>query len=667
MAASPLTTDAILGDSGIIADRLERFDHRPQQVEMASQVAAALSGPRHLIVEAGTGVGKSFGYLVPAILAVTDEDDQRRLPRIVISTHTISLQEQLLSKDLPFLNSVIPREFSSVLAKGRRNYISLRRLQLAMQRAASLFHDDEQLAQMAELARWAKSTHDGSQSDLPQVPDGRIWDEVASDHANCLGKKCPTYSACHYYRARRRMHHSQLLIVNHALFFTDLALRRDGASILPDYQAVVFDEAHTVPHAAREYFGQSLGSGQIEYALSRLYNDRNGRGLLVHRRWKGGQQAVARVRAVAQDFFASVEDWLAERPGQNGRVREVGIVQNRLTPVLDELADKLRSFGQRIEDESERHDFLSASRRLQAMAIGVGSWLQQQDASCVHWVERKVTRARAPRISLRAAPVDVGPALRRHLFDEVPSVIMTSATLAVGQQRSFDYFKNLVGLTKCQTKCLGSPFDYQRQVKLVLVDGMPDPTRDPDDYARLSVSVIQRYIDQFNGRTFVLFTSYKMLREVAQAIQRWLVERNLKLYNQADGTPRHRLLESFKEDPHGVLLGTDSFWQGVDVPGDALKCVIITRLPFSVPDHPVLQAQLESIRASGGNPFLDHQVPEAIIKLRQGFGRLIRSADDSGLVVVLDPRVRTKQYGRHFIESLPTCELAYDHAIGSCE
>lgn len=666
MASDDLTPASILGPNGTIAARLASYEHRPQQLEMASAVADAIQGKRHLMIEAGTGIGKSFGYLVPAILAVTEDRQEGRPRRIIVSTHTISLQEQLLHKDVPFLNSVIPREFSCVLGKGRRNYLSRRRLELARRRAASLFFQDAHLTQLREISEWVDDTSDGSQSDLEVLPHPAVWDEVASDHANCMGRKCKTYNTCFYYAARRRLQNAQLLIVNHALFFTDLAIRRgEKGGFLPDYDVVIFDEAHTLPQAARDHLGFAVSSGQVDFTLSRLYNDRTQRGLLVQQEWPAGQRAVMHVRRIAANFFDQIEHWHQQHPAEHGRVREQGIVDNPLTPVLCELATKILHFGRQQADESEWQDYASAGRKLQGLAAGIAGWLEQEDRESVHWIERLAGRTGRMRVELRSAPVDIGPRLRTQLFGRVSSVIMTSATLSTGRAGDFAYFKRLIGLTQCTTKTLGSPFDYRRQVELAVLKGMPDPSSDPEQYTRLCTSIIQRYVQRYDGRTFALFTSYKMLRDVAYQLQPWLAAQQLQLYSQADGTPRNRLLENFRANPQGVLLGTDSFWQGVDVPGDALKCVVITRLPFSVPDHPLMQAQLEHIRQGGGQPFFDFQVPEAIIKLRQGFGRLVRTRDDTGTVVILDPRVFTKSYGRLFVQALPECNLVEDYAIGA--
>lgn len=677
-----VAASSLLGAEGPIARALgEGYEPRAEQLRMAALVEQCLTDRSHLLVEAGTGVGKSFAYLVPAIVRATAMQET-----VVVATNTIALQEQLVRKDIPMLQAALGElgACKAVLVKGRGNYVSIRRLKLASQRQDKLLPDAAARRSLHQIEDWVYETEDGSLSTLPALERPGVWDKVQSDHANCMGRKCPNYNECFYQSARRAMEGARILVCNHALFFSDMALRMRGTGFLPEYQHVVLDEAHGVEDVASDHFGVTLSEGKVAHLLGTLYHQKTGKGYLAQLELAAGdiapiERAVSRVmeaERAARSLFDDVVRLVESGGAPGGRIRRPDAIANPLTPAMNDLVLALKRVKDFVEQEPDRYEITAYIQRAGDIADAAEVLVSQTLDGYVYWAETKDSDESSrfsARVKLACSPIEVGPMLREHLFGREHSVVLTSATLSTRkvredeplehQEMAFHHTLSRLGCEGARTVQMGSPFDYASQVELFVDTTVPNPQSGKDkadwksapreSFEDAIASRVHDHVVATDGGAFVLFTSFALLNRTASRLGPGFMAMGMDVFVQGRGGARGQMLEDFRNSQRGVLFGAASFWQGVDVRGDALRNVIITRLPFDPPDRPIVEARSERIRERGGDPFRDDALPRAVIRFKQGFGRLIRSAGDRGRVVVLDPRLVTTGYGRSFLAAVP--------------
>jgi ATP-dependent DNA helicase DinG len=646
MASLLNTVSAIFSERGALS-KFKEFELRPQQGRMASAIADALTQKKHFIVEAPTGVGKTLAYLVPAILYA-----QEAKRKAIVSTHTKNLQEQIARKDIPIVRSLLDSKFTAVVLKGRGNYLCTTRLRRALEATALLFND-KQVEQLKLLDDWSRRTTTGDLEDVDFAVDPDVWEMVASEKGVCSSQVCGL--GCFFQQVKEGARQARLVVMNHALFFTLFATQESDEFFVFPNDFVILDEAHTLEHVAGVGIGKKISRYQVLSAIHKLYNPKTKKGLLAKQK-KATQACCEEVEIAALEFFDTIRMVTQSQLGKHAfakelRVRRSNIVDDRLTKPLRDLQREVEKVEATAKHDVEKAELAAAKRSLWEAETLVREFLEQPEESFTYWIE--LSGNRYSNVTLNASPSSIAESVAPKLFRADTSVIMTSATLAVNN--SLDYFQRRIGAIGIGGMILDSPFDHTRQMSLSIVKEIPEP--DADGYAETLPEWIIRSVDRSEGKALVLFTSNALMNSVAQQLKPAFDERGIRLLVQGTDYHRHELLQEFKRDISSVLFGLDSFWQGIDVPGEALEHVIITRLPFTVPNHPLIESRIEQIAQRGGNSFLEYTLPEAVLKFRQGVGRLLRSTSDRGIVTILDSRIVRKRYGRIFLNSIPKCPI----------
>jgi ATP-dependent DNA helicase DinG len=640
----------IFGENGLISKFHEAYEHRDGQIKMAEAVMRAFDEKRHLVVEAGTGTGKTLAYLVPAIAAALGKKR-----RVIISTGTKNLQEQLMEKDIPFLQRVMPRKFTAAYMKGRSNYACLNRIYKAEDQP--FLEGLHEIDYFEEIRHWSRDSRTGDRAELRNLPENlSFWNRINARSEICLGQKCPDFEPCFITRMRARAEDADIIIVNHHLFFADLAVRGNQyGRVIPDYSAVIFDEAHLIEDIAADYFGLQVSSFQIEdiirdtdtlpiddaivtSTLTKISARVIGHAEHFWHRFSQGRGGEGRYPIGSDNFY------VRDRGGDQNAT-PLGEAYQELDGSLSRLQSELDVFSDKIPEVE------AVVRRAAQVRDDLRFIVKQADRNFVYWLER-----RGRGVFLQASPVDVSDLLNKKLFDKVETCVLTSATLA--SNGNFNFIRDRLGLDRSKTDTLVAPsaFDYEKQAIIYLPKGMPDP-RSPE-FTQLAAGEIIRLLKLTRGHAFVLCTSNASMNALFQLVSSRI---GFPCFIQGSMS-KSGLLDRFRATPNAVLFATSSFWQGVDVRGDQLSCVIIDKLPFAVPSDPIVAARTKFIDENGGRSFSDYSVPQAVITLKQGIGRLIRSKTDRGVIAILDSRLRTKSYGRDFLNSLPKARVTSEIA-----
>ena len=701
--------------ANMMAAQKRHFEARPEQLEMAKAIFAAARNKNHLLVEAGTGTGKSYAYLVPLILWAVETKK-----RVLIATGTKALQQQLVERDLPFLGELFKAhlgiDIKFALCLGTGNYVCPRRL--AKTESLGLFGDSREVEQLQQLHRFSASSPTGRNVDLPFEPARGLWAQVNRESDLCLARNCPHFEQSFYWKARREQEKAQILVANHHLLFAHIAAGGNAGGVLPAFDALVIDEAHHAEDVAASYLGLEISNLSAAKLIELLSNRKSGKTIISATKWPERGELESRLneaatvaREAVARFFENLQRAMNFPDGrsQTIRITRPGIISDELDEPLLQL-ETIISSALRLavlsEDEELSRELEGYANRCAEMRRSVRDILGQTREGYVYWTQ-SVPRLpdgfgkaeRVPRLSLHGAPIEVAQSMRESVWKQFKPTILTSATLTTGG--SFDFLVERLGLSvppivaetasdkiagdklksksapklkspaaatsdvaaseaeaeieefDVRTLTLGSPFDYPKNALIYVAADLPDPSTNVSMWEQAAIKRAAEVVKRTEGRAFILCTSYRLVDQTAQFLEKVMPAR-IRILRQGE-MARGKLLSEFRRDTHSVLVGTTSFWQGVDVPGESLSCVIIMKLPFAVPDEPMVQARVETIKERGQDAFVGYQVPQAVMMFRQGFGRLIRTATDRGIVAILDPRVKTKPYGRTFLESLPDC------------
>ncbi len=625
--------------SSPLAKALDNFEERPEQRELAYAVYQALEQKFHILIEAGTGVGKSLAYLLPIYLW-----GKKYKKKVVVSTYTKILQNQLIKKDIPLLKQAITDEINYAVIFGQDNYVCRRRLESAFH--YGLFDTPYEYAELETLKKWLDEGNSGIIPEYPEVL-GKTQDKISRDGDVCKFQKCPYYDDCYYFRAKQQWINADILITNHALFFANV---ESNYYLLPKFDAVIFDEAHRLEEVVAHYWGIEISNWGLQRMLNTIYNPYNQTGLIAHLEIPALQKRdigriIEDVRSASDEMFQYLLKLMP--PGETKmRVREPINLEIGLDRFFTMLSNSLLQVEVDELDEDLELELKSRLRRIEVYRLGINQFLEASEKNSVYWIETEgVSNKKSPQIYLMSALIDIAQLFQQQVLEKISSVVLTSATLSVN--KDFSFIKNRLGLNKAQTLRLDSPFNYQEQALLIIPTNLPLPS-DEEEFLIECAGLIDKILTMTKGRALVLFTSYNSLTKTFQ-----LIDKSKFTFLVQGQASAFELLERFKNDISSVLFATQSFWQGIDVPGEALSCLIIVRLPFDVPDDPRLEGICEKLRANKLDPFTNYQLPNAILRFRQGFGRLIRNKQDRGVVCILDKRIVTKEYGKKFLLSLP--------------